>query len=350
MTYTWSTGSNNPSITESPTVTTTYTVTGEGSNGCTASTTVSILVSPTPTVNAVTSNSMFCSGGSATLTASGATTYTWSTSATGPMIVVTPTVNTVYTVSGSDGVCTGSTLVSINVLPAPPVNATSNTTAICVGGFVNMTATGALSFTWSTGSNNSSTSASPVVNTTYTVTGSGSNGCTASATVGVLVNPNPTVIAASSTSVLCAGETVTITASGANTYTWSNSAIGFMIVVSPTVTTTYTVTGTSSDGCTDNGTFTQVVDACVGIEAISSGTNGTDVFPNPNHGIFSVVISNLADNPVIEIYDAVGRQIMSKTLSQSQTGINISGYASGVYHYKIKNDFTELKRGKLIKH
>ena len=63
---------------------------------------------------------------SATLTGSGATSYTWQTPS-GPVFssvaVVSPTANTTYTLLGSNGVCTSSTTISITVIPAPIIPA-----------------------------------------------------------------------------------------------------------------------------------------------------------------------------------------------------------------------------------
>ncbi len=81
------------------------------------------------------------------------------------------------------------------------------------------------------------------------VTVTNSNNCTVSASVSVTVNSLPTVSAGNDTTIQ-AGGTATLTASGANTYVWSNSQSTTSIAVSPTITTTYTVTGTDAHGCT----------------------------------------------------------------------------------------------------
>jgi alpha-tubulin suppressor-like RCC1 family protein len=72
--------------------------------GCDSAITINVtLVTP---VVSVTSNTVnLCQGDTATLTAHGATSYTWSTTATTATITVTPTVNTTYTVTGVNGGC-----------------------------------------------------------------------------------------------------------------------------------------------------------------------------------------------------------------------------------------------------
>ncbi|HWY11972.1 MAG TPA: T9SS type A sorting domain-containing protein [Bacteroidia bacterium] len=106
-TYSWSTGSLATSIVVSPTTTTSYVLSGTNTaNGCSNSANQSITVNPTPTVNAVTSSSLICTQPTqqtATLTASGASTYTWNPGGTGTSIAVSPSVTTTYTVTGTNG-------------------------------------------------------------------------------------------------------------------------------------------------------------------------------------------------------------------------------------------------------
>ena len=62
---------------------------------------------------------------------------------------------------------------------------------------------------------------------------------------------NPVIAAISGQTTACIGSSITLNASGsAVSYTWSNSATTTSISVSPTVNTTYSVTGTSALGCT----------------------------------------------------------------------------------------------------
>ncbi len=84
---------------------------------------------------------------------------------------------------------------------------------------------------------------------TYTVSLQVSNSFGTSAFISntITINNNP-VVTASSASV-CTGTTATLTASGANTYTWNTGALGSTYTVAPNVSTTYTVVGTSTVGC-----------------------------------------------------------------------------------------------------
>jgi hypothetical protein len=98
-TYTFSSGS----AVVTPTANTSYSVTGTNSLGCVSTNTAvsSVSVNALPTVSAISNTSLICSGQTASLTASGANTYTWNTSATTSVIAVSPTVTTTYTVNGT---------------------------------------------------------------------------------------------------------------------------------------------------------------------------------------------------------------------------------------------------------
>jgi hypothetical protein len=86
-TYSWSTSSTSSSITVTPSVSTTYTV--EGTDVCGTDTkTIAVIVNPLPSVSAASSSSAICTGASATLTASGANTYSWTSVGTGSTITV----------------------------------------------------------------------------------------------------------------------------------------------------------------------------------------------------------------------------------------------------------------------
>lgn len=99
-TYTFSNGN----AVASPTSNSSYNVTGSSAAGCVSSNTAicSVTVNTLPTVIAASNASLICTGQTASLTASGAITYTWNTASTNSVISVTPSVTTNYTVTGTD--------------------------------------------------------------------------------------------------------------------------------------------------------------------------------------------------------------------------------------------------------
>ncbi len=158
--------------------------------GCTSTRIpVTLTVSPTPTVSVNSSTTAVCSGGTATLTANGATTYSWSNSATTSSIVVNPTVTTTYSVSGATAGCTSNlALTTLSINPAPAINASPIAT-ICINSSTTFTANGASTYTWTPGNlSGPSVVLSPSFTTVYSVAGTGTNGCVGTATTGIVVS------------------------------------------------------------------------------------------------------------------------------------------------------------------
>ena len=98
-TYSWSDGLMD-NVAFTPSVSSTYTVIGTTIEGCKDTAFVKITVNPNPTLTVVSSNNISCEILSATLTVSGANTYTWNTGEKTVSIVVTPTIQTTYAVEG----------------------------------------------------------------------------------------------------------------------------------------------------------------------------------------------------------------------------------------------------------
>jgi gliding motility-associated-like protein len=225
----------------------TYTVTGTA-NGCTNTATATVTVTPRP--NVTVNNPTICSGLTATLTANGATTYSWSGGLGSSNSVTTPvlTGNQTYIVTGTSNGCTNTATSTVTVRPRPVVTVTNP--SICINTTATLTAGGATTYTWSNGLGSAATATTPVLtaNQTYTVTGS-TNGCTGSATASVTVNPKPVVSV--NNAVICTGSSAILTASGASTYTWSGGlGTGTTVTTAPLSSNqNFTVTGTAN-GCT----------------------------------------------------------------------------------------------------
>lgn len=256
-TYTWAAQGVNPltgaTVSVSPTITTTYTVIGTDSKGCldTATTVVTVNSAPKITVN----SEIICSGAQTTLTASGGDTYTWTASAGAGLpstasVSVKPSTTTSYTVTGTaaNG-CKAKAIAVVTVNAIPDIAVNSGT--VCKGKTFTIKAVGgATSYSWvaSDGSPLPATDqviVTPASNATYTVTGT-AKGCSDTAIAHVNVNGIPTITVTNA--AICARQEVILKASGGTTYTWSTGASGATVVVTPSVSTSYTVTGTQT-GC-----------------------------------------------------------------------------------------------------
>jgi hypothetical protein len=256
--YAWSNslGSTASVTTPALTANTTYTVTGTTS-GCTNSASATVIVKSNPAVSV--NSPAICSGATATLTASGASAYSWTGSLGANATVVTPalTTSTTYVVTGTSNGCTNSATATVTVRPKPAV--TVNSPSVCSGETATLAANGATTYAWSNSLGSTATVTTPplTAGTSYTVTGT-LNSCTNTATATVTVKPKPSV-AVNSPSI-CSGKTAALTASGATSYSWSNSLGTTASVTTPALSsnTTYTVTGTTN-GCTNRATATVTV-------------------------------------------------------------------------------------------
>ncbi len=269
-TYTWSNGPTTATQTVSPGGSTTYSVSGTSVAGClsTVPATVNISITPIPTVSV--NSATICPGQSVVLTpTSSATSYSWSTSQTTNTISVSPAGTTVYTVTGANGLCSGVQTATVTV--GPNITITVNSPTICAGTNTLLTASGANTYTWSTGDNTNAINVNPASTTVYTISGSIGT-CTGSSTSTVSVDPGPSLTLTASPPNICTGQSTTLTAVGAATYTWSNIFFGSSQTVSPGSTIMYSVIGKNSAGCTSTtpATITVNVTATPTISANSA--------------------------------------------------------------------------------
>jgi gliding motility-associated-like protein len=274
-TYTWNPGNlNAQTISVNPAAGSIYTLSGS-SGGCTSSQTVAVSVVPNPTIFAVNFNPTICAGGVANLGTGGATSYTWLPGAmTTSGVAVSPSVTTVYTVTGMTGGCTTSKTLQVVVIPGPAISAAASPTAICQGLTATLTAANAQSYTWQPGNLTGATQiVSPSGTTIYTVSGKNASGCASSSTILLTVNQYPNLIASPFPSTVCSGSSVTLAVSGASSYTWSpTGATGPSVTVGPTSTSIYTVTG-MTNSCASSSTLMLTVMANPTVTASASNSN-----------------------------------------------------------------------------
>jgi hypothetical protein len=270
-------------------------------------------VVPLPVVNAGNDEDIFV-GGSVTLSATGGAVYEWNTGETLAAITVSPITTTTYTVTATDANgCQNTDEVQVNVSNPPlQVNVSASSTSICALQSVQLNAlvsggSGQYSYQWSSNPPGFvSTEANPIVSPTLTTTyqlevsdGSESIG----AIVEIVVYPVPMVDAGADQTILT-GEAVTLNANGADIYLWSTGASGASINVMPTETTTYTVVGTNSNGCSSSDQVVVTVEFLDPFQASIHATNTvictgeiTQLFATPTGGTGSYSY-NWASEPV----------------------------------------------------
>lgn len=357
-TYQWygpnsfSSTNQNPSITTSSVVNTgAYTVVVTVGS-CSAQISNSITVNPTPTISV--NNPAACIGSNLNFTSSGASTYTWSgpnsytSNAQNPAIPnASLTMSGQYTViAASAQGCTNSAVSNATVAPAPNASISPNST-VCSGNPINLTGSGGVTYQWNGPNSFTSSTQNPTLTNssaanagTYTLLVSVGS-CTSLATTSVTVNASPTVAATSNMSLICLGQTATLTASGANSYTWSTSSNSNSIIVSPSVTTSYTLNGTTSLGCTGSTIVTQNVSPCSSlIDHIS--VKGVEIYPNP---FGDELIVKLNKESIAEIFNSLGQRVASYKLNAGTGKLNTENLAKGIYFIRID----DTKPIKLIK-
>lgn len=338
--YTWYPGgSTGPVLVSTPSANVCYTVVGTNINGCIGVAYKCITVQYNQLY--ITGTNQLCAGSSANLLASGAATYTWNNGSHSPYITVSPSVSTCYTVSGTtSGGCIGYAVKCISV-QAVPVITISGPGSTCSGNFVTLTASGASSYVWSNGSTNSSIGFYNNSTSVYSVTGS--NGlCSSSAAYTMIAYPRPVIQIFRSDSihhdsVICAGTPVHLYAVGAATYTWSTGSNSPYILVTPTATSTYSVVGSATNGCTDVDYITLYVSACTAIETLSIDNTSlqTGIYPNPTAGQLALQ-SNGTNKIHYVISDMLGRELLKGDFTGS-TNLNLNSYQNGTYIIRFES-------------
>jgi Secretion system C-terminal sorting domain len=393
--YLWSNADNTAitQITEADT----YTVTVTSASGCTANTTITVSELAAPPVT-ITAPAGFCVGSTASLTASGGTSFVWNTGAISPIIQITNSGTYTVVATGANS-CTANTSVSLifYALPTPSITAPIG---FCTGSTATLTASGGANYAWSNNVNAPITQIT--VGGTYNVVATASNGCTASTAITVAEYALP-VLQVSAPTGFCEGTRTVVIVIGGTNYAWSDPSFGN--IPNPTISLagTYTVTVTNTNNCsaitamtlvefalpalpttTQNGNTittnaTDNLQWFVGntllinengstVQATQSGdyvvctTNqngcqscslplGITVATQEDHSIFAAVsvYPNPTQNDItienlplkdyeIRVFDATGKLFQTYKGNSLSQNISLSDLAEGIYHIVISSD------------
>jgi Tfp pilus assembly protein PilE len=290
---------------------------------------------PTPTAT----GGAFCLGSAINLASSGGTTYSWSgpnayaSTLQNPLIANSTSINQgVYAVVVQNiNSCSASATAIVVVNPVP--TATASISTVCLGGNINLTSAGGVTYSWTGPSTFTSTSQNPIIpNSTlsnqgvYSVVVKNANNCTASATTSLSINGLPTT----SGSTVCVNGNINLAVSTANSYSWtgpnsftSTIRTPVLLNASPSNQGTYTANVTFLNGCTATATASVTVNAlpiptatggavCLGTSINLSGSGGvsyswtgvnsfTSTFQNPvipnsslsNQGAYNLTVTNV---------------------------------------------------------
>ena len=321
--YLWSNGSSGDTVSVTPVNDGYYSVSVSNVFGCTSTDSVFVQVHPLPLIS-LSPDTSLCAGDSATLFASApnAQSYLWSTQDSTQSIRVGSSPAT-YNLSVSDfNGCQADTSVSITQLQLPNVGFTFPLyMTFCIGDTVQIIGHNAQTYLWNgiyTGDTFLMVLASQmnIVN----VIGTDSNGCSKSVTNQLpIVYSLPQLSLLITEDTLCEGETTIINISGASTYSWNQGlGNGSQKQLSPNTTTTYSVTGTSAQGCKEDTSFTITVHPLpqVSLAAIApvcedqsslilsggSPAGGTYSGSNVSGGIFNIAAAGSGTHSITYTY------------------------------------------------
>ena len=317
--YLWSTGATSQSIVVTTPGTYSVTVTGPCGVG-----TDQIVVLPC------------CTSTLSTIQASACNSYTapWGVSYTQSGVYSDTLINA----AGCDSVIN----LTLNITGFPAVNV-SSVSGTCgqPNGTATATATGGsgnYAYTWSNGATGSFISG--LSSGSYSVIATDQNGCSSTSQVVVSTSPASGVTLTSSDTILGLNETATLQILGGDTYNWTPSTSlscddCFSVIASPTVSTTYTVTGTDSVGCPYLRVINVIVDIVCNELFVPNifSPNGVDNIENEKFCIYNNCIKTMN----LGIYNRWGELIFS---TDNQTtcwdgthkGLPVM---SGVYTYRL---------------
>lgn len=325
--------------------------------------TVIVTVAPSVPVTVAVSP---CVNGSYVLTASGANNYVWTpstniTQTSGNTVTVTPTGPITYTVTGATPGCIVSTTVSVTICDpncVEPVFTVTPPAAVCAPQTVDLGAavigagTNTVTFHVNQAAANAGTPTLPssVVNAPgifyARVQVPGEPNCFSIQPIPVSIVAPGSVSAGDDVTVCENGSTI-LTATGAEEYEWSPSnglsaTAGESVEANPTVTTTYTVIGSTS-GCSSSAEVTVTVappptlDATLtqptcngsngGIDLVVGGAGSVDIAWATGETSASLIDLEAGNYPVVVTDIATGCSVSASYDLSSLDAPNITNVA-----------------------
>ena len=331
-----------------------YTVTVTGTGGCTATATFDVTVDIVPTISLTSSLSSICAGGTAVLTASGASTFTWSQGGNTPTVSVSPTITTIYTVTATNnGICSTTKSITVTVNAAPG-SITFEPTLLCVNGAANIgiiPESANNTYTWSTGETGLSiTIAAAGI---YTATVTNVNGCTNTGSIPMVTVVPPVSYAGRDTtielgqSVQLFGQVISSPypnveyhweANHGTVATYSQNPL-----VTPTETTIYTFHIHTVPGECESDETELTVTVLKRLGCLSPDEGFT---PNGDGKNDTWTIPCLQDEPnFMEIYNRWGESIFKATNYYNTFDGKLNGQLlpDGTYYYVVKAQSRNFK-------
>ena len=297
-----------------------------------------------PALNISANSTVVCPGRSATLTASGAQSYTWIPGGfSGNTQFVSPAVNTTYSVTGSNGNCINSAAISVSVVPNFSLSTSVSQSLICYGQSVTINASGTNGYTINPGNINTVPAVvSPTFNTNYTILGSiGPCIQVSQRFVGVVADFSVAIV--SSDSIVCSGSPVILSGTGAGSFTFNPGNLsGVSVTVNPQTSTVYTVSGANNPLCVKQASIMVTTLDCntTGLNTLNK-EKSLSVYPNPVTSVLSVYAPASSE---IVIYNSLGSLVYKgRSNEQAVHTIQLESWPRGLYFVSIAGSETVTK-------
>ncbi len=345
--FEWNNGDTTATIVVSPDTTTTYSVLVL-SGTCSDNDSIKVTVKPVPMADAGEGQTI-CTGGTASLTASGGDSYVWNTGDTTASITVNPEITTTYKVTVSINGCSVTDSVTVNMGSSITAGAGGDK-EICIGGTVELIAQGGNLFEWNTGDTTSNIRVSPASTTSYVVTVS-SGTCSDNDSAIVIVHPLPLLDLGNDTTI-SSNQVITISAdTNYVSYTWDNDSTGNSISIDGPVMEPgkyqLMLTVTDSNQCQNSDTIMVTIEEKTDKIELKYIQGHVKLYPNPSNGLINLEIENSDETPIeITILNESGSIIFrNEYVSQPERfneALNLEGYNNGIY-------FLQVQKGKTIR-
>lgn len=350
--YTWSPAAGLSSttgaiVTASPNETISYQVTGQ-SGGCSSTQSIAINVNQIPVLSVTPAQATICEGGSVTLTASGADTFSWSpteglSSSSGSQVVATPNQTTTYTIEGVSNGCSSSAQVEVMVSNALPVQITPASGTVCDGDSLLVQITGATEFTFSPAQGIAQLSGNtyavfPSQTTTFTVSGSAGS-CTVDNTLIVTVEELPDAQFSYEQTVEYTVQ-FTNNTPGATSFLWSFGGGNTSTQANPSFTFpfdgNYPVTLITSNSC-GSDTITITVEVLkLSVENILASS--ILLFPNPSSDVIQINANGSMVND-LSIFSSLGQLMLERQgINEQNLILDIKDLSKGHYFIQLQTN------------
>ncbi|MFN8231687.1 MAG: T9SS type A sorting domain-containing protein [Bacteroidia bacterium] len=168
--------------------------------------------------------------------------------------------------------------------------------------------------------------------------------------VQVTVLPQPTISASANPSIICNGQNSTLTINGANTYSINNNSIGSNTnsAISPSLTTTYTITGEDNNGCYNSTLLTVSVSPCMYLQ-VNDFANTIKVFKSSDLEYLQINCQIcISNNFQVQIINSSGQIIYNNTINNQDFKIPLSSIGSGLYLIVIRQNNKIVYTSKLL--